>query len=311
MRLVYARMRPGNFGDELNAYLWPRLLPAVLEAREDMDFIGIGTLFSQMIARAGRHKLVFGTGAGYSKAPPIDATWTIEFVRGPLTARLLGLPADRAITDSAYCLAFDEGFSLAPAGKRTVFMPHHKSEPDVDWRSLCAELDWDYASPTVDSTADVEVLLHRLRSARLVVSEAMHGAIIADLYRVPWVGVRYGFRSLDFKWQDWCASIGIDYRPLDMPPLLDAALRTRDRLERLVKRSAGIAGVGKPPWKSTPWRRTTSSMRRDALGRLRSAENRAVLSSDLAHKRNQARLWEKVSALRTRYEHRERRSIAA
>ena len=74
MKLVYAKMEPGNFGDELNAYLWPRLFPKACSSDKAIDFIGIGTILSPMVARTRRCKVVFGSGAGYWKVPQVDET---------------------------------------------------------------------------------------------------------------------------------------------------------------------------------------------------------------------------------------------
>src|SRR5687768_7577775 len=147
MRLVYAKLDPGNFGDELNPYLWPRLFPKAFLADEGIDFLGIGTILSPMVDRSGRHKVVFGPGAGYWKPPKFnDEAWKVYFVRGPLTAKLMNLSSDYAITDAAYCLSFvDE--TPATASQGVLFMPHHKSEEEVDWQSICADLGWTYVSP--------------------------------------------------------------------------------------------------------------------------------------------------------------------
>jgi succinoglycan biosynthesis protein ExoV len=297
---VYCKLNPGNFGDELNPYLWPRLLPKAFSSDEAIDFLGIGTILSPFVNRNGRHKVVFGAGAGYWKPPDISLDWTIHFVRGPLTAQLLRIPAAYALTDAAYCLAFVDEPAVA-SSRAVVFMPHHKSETEVDWRSLCAELGWTYASPT----SDVRSALALLRSARLVVTEAMHGAIVADLYRIPWIPVRYGFRSLDFKWRDWCTSMGLEYRPLDLPPLLDADLGARETAERLVKKTSGLLGLGKDAWRATPVFRSGSRQRDAALKSLGALSQRreGFLSPLPALELAKARLWDKVEKLRARYEH--------
>ena len=298
MDLVYAKLDPGNFGDELNTYLWPRLFPEAFSSHDTVDFVGIGTILSPFINRRGRRKVVFGSGAGYWKPPQLDETWDIFYVRGPKTARFLGIPENKSITDGAYCLRFLAERPVAPVG-RIVFMPHHKSETEVDWESLCRDLGWTYASPT----ASVEPTLDVLRSAKLIVSEAMHGAIVADIYRIPWVPIRYGFRSLDFKWQDWCISVGLDYRPVDLPPLLDAKLGARDTLERAVKKAAGVLGVGKEAWHATPVFRSGRAARDEALKRLSAAgrADTAVLSADAELQRIHDRLSEQVEKFRRDY----------
>jgi succinoglycan biosynthesis protein ExoV len=47
----------------------------------------------------------------------------------------------------------------------------------------------------------------------------MHGAIVADALRIPWIPVctREGINS--FKWEDWCASVSLDYRPYHLPAI--------------------------------------------------------------------------------------------
>lgn len=48
----------------------------------------------------------------------------------------------------------------------------------------------------------------------------MHGAIVADAYRIPWIGVdMYGINK--FKWQDWMLSLGLDVPLYKLPMLLE------------------------------------------------------------------------------------------
>ncbi len=92
MQLHYYRDGIGNFGDDLNAWLWPRLIPDLLDDNPDTLFLGIGTLLNNRLPSRPR-KVVFGTGAGYGESlPSLDERWRIYCVRGPLTAMALGLP---------------------------------------------------------------------------------------------------------------------------------------------------------------------------------------------------------------------------
>lgn len=44
MKLFY--YEPGNnFGDQLNPWLWQKLIPGILDNDETNTFVGIGTLF--------------------------------------------------------------------------------------------------------------------------------------------------------------------------------------------------------------------------------------------------------------------------
>jgi succinoglycan biosynthesis protein ExoV len=62
-----------------------------------------------------------------------------------------------------------------------------------------------------------------------VLTEAMHGAIVADTLRVPFVPLVSSREISSFKWMDWTLSMDLPYRPIRLPAstLLDAA---RDRL---------------------------------------------------------------------------------
>jgi succinoglycan biosynthesis protein ExoV len=83
-----------------------------------------------------------------------------------------------------------------------------------DWAEVCR-----LAGVTfLDPGAPVPDLLAMIRSARFVVTEAMHGAIVADALRTPWIGVM-PFHDLHRpKWLDWSESLGIDIRFVRLLP---------------------------------------------------------------------------------------------
>src|SRR5690242_13980799 len=96
MKLLYWKGPGGetNFGDELNPWLWQRLLPGVFDEDDRTVFYGIGTVLGSVIKEESRkvdRRLVFGSGAGYGQIPRMDRTWNIYCVRGPLTAQALAL----------------------------------------------------------------------------------------------------------------------------------------------------------------------------------------------------------------------------
>jgi succinoglycan biosynthesis protein ExoV len=100
MQLYYFKDRRGNFGDDLNPWLWRQLLPEVLQGSPDELFVGIGTLLNHRLPAAPL-KHVFGSGHGYGRKPVIDSQWQFHAVRGFETARALGLPKETVITDAA------------------------------------------------------------------------------------------------------------------------------------------------------------------------------------------------------------------
>src|SRR5262245_12821266 len=102
MRLFYFRGEDGvtNFGDELNRHVWPHFVPAGFDDDDGTQFVGIGTLLNDRLP-AARRTIIFGSGVGYYGPPRRDDSWEIYCVRGPLSARALGLSADAAVTDPA------------------------------------------------------------------------------------------------------------------------------------------------------------------------------------------------------------------
>jgi succinoglycan biosynthesis protein ExoV len=210
MKLVYFRDRVPNFGDELNTYIWPALLPAgFLDEDESELFIGIGSILGDHLPRAAR-KFVVGSGhGGYTGIPDMnDGSWRVQFVRGPRTAEMLGLPAETAICDSAVLLRAMERLPPPAGNIGTAFMPHFQSLERGLWAEACR-----LAGVTlIDPTAPVETVLAQLQGARLLITEAMHGAIVADALRVPWIAARPLFWGHHRKWLDWSQAVGVDLR---------------------------------------------------------------------------------------------------
>jgi succinoglycan biosynthesis protein ExoV len=89
-----------NFGDELNAHLWPRLLGDVLDDDASSLFVRIGTLLNDRLPPVPRRRL--RRRVGYYGPPRRHDGWKVHCVRGPLSARALGPSADAAVTDPAY-----------------------------------------------------------------------------------------------------------------------------------------------------------------------------------------------------------------
>jgi succinoglycan biosynthesis protein ExoV len=221
VKLFYYKDPSGNFGDDLNAWLWPRLIPELLDDRDDTLFVGIGSILDRRIPQEPR-KIVFGTGVGYGLLPMLDETWQICCVRGPLTAKALGLPAEVAITDPA---ALVRTVRTPPEIKKhkVSFMPHfrtpaHAAATGANLAGICASLGIHY----IDPCGEVEDVIDSIENSHKVITEAMHGAIVADALRVPWVPVQLSQRILNLKWIDWCTSLHLKYSPLRYAEVLTA-----------------------------------------------------------------------------------------
>ena len=254
MKLVYHKSQTGNFGDDLNAWLWHELLPADFFDDDPRElFYGIGTLLSRGLPQAPL-KIIFGTGTGYKKPPVVDASYRIYFVRGPLTAQRLGLPATLAIADPAY-LILNTAFARQTVRPeyQAVVIPHHLTMELVDWTQIAKAT----GIPVIDPRGPCLDVIHKIRAAKLIITESLHGAIVADAFRVPWVPIRISHRFLDFKWADWAHSLDLDITPLNLPPVFHGPLGFGKRTTNFVRNHVARVGLGPASWVRRPYRRSS------------------------------------------------------
>ena len=52
MELIYHLNKQGNFGDDLNSWIWEKYFPGLFDGDTDVAFIGIGTLLGTGAIRA-------------------------------------------------------------------------------------------------------------------------------------------------------------------------------------------------------------------------------------------------------------------
>ena len=252
MKLFYFEAPGGlrNFGDDLNPWLWERILPGLLDEDDSVMFVGLGTLLNDKLPRAAQ-TVVFGSGVGYGAGlPVVDDSWTVYCVRGPLSAKALGLSPDAAVTDGALLLRT----VFRPSGRKTsrfAFMPHavYAQTGSASWKALCEALGFSY----IDPRRPVEEVLTAIGETEVLFTEAMHGAIVADALRTPWVPVVTSPEILSFKWQDWCATMGVSYEPVairqlydDPAPSLSARMRALGKMQLVRFRLARFAKTVQP-----------------------------------------------------------------
>lgn len=225
MRLFYYKAKQGNFGDDLNGWLWEALLPGFWSDESDVVFLGIGTIIGLTLPPA-RKVVVFSSGAGYAAMSGADrSNWTFAAVRGPLTAEVLKLPREAAVADGALLLATLPQFAPLSESERhgVIFIPHHHVLNDANWGKAASMA----GVELVDPRGDCVEVIQRIRSAKLVLADSMHAAIIADTLRVPWIPLFSSRNSNTFKWLDWSLALGVLYQPVKLPiPSTNGAFRS-------------------------------------------------------------------------------------
>lgn len=250
-----------NFGDALTE-LFAALLLAPPGEDRDVYYL-IGSVLERAWIRRGlaaaRHRggAVHFWSCGW-RGEPVAAELldqvNVHAVRGPLTRSALGLRPDLPIGDAAMLLPLLYRPARTQVRHGCVLVPHLE-DPQRD-AMLSRPRDWgaDLAvSPAVGGGADILRVVDAIARARFVLCGAMHAAIVALAYGVPFAFFRDGFLDCPPKWDDLAAAIGCrpafaarrseasamtDARLPPLRPLLDACpLPVRPEVRR---RAAGL-----------------------------------------------------------------------
>jgi Polysaccharide pyruvyl transferase len=290
VKLYYFRGRGPrpNFGDHLNVWMWPQLLPDFFDDDDRSLFLGIGSILYDFLPPASQ-KVVFGAGyGGYTPLPVIDERWKFYFVRGRLTAQQLGLDASLAIGDAAI-LVRSCAVPRAPKTHQVSFIPHWESARDGEWRDISRAAGVNY----IDPCAEIESVMKDIISSELVVAEAMHGAIVADALRVPWVPIRPLRVTHRSKWLDWASALNLDLRFTSISPsnALEFGLSVVGRNQRGARRLRQRADAWRAVWPSAFRERATRSL-------IAAIKGPAHMSSDAAIERAHAQMIERLETLR-------------
>jgi len=249
MKLVKCDVKGGNFGDDLNDHLWKLLLPDIESLRPNEAILGVGTLQSSYISPNIKKVHVFGSGS-YSGSPHVKEwlnkhDFEFHFVRGPLTAREWNCE-DKALTDGACLLMLTVLKEIAPTlSKKIGYIPHHVSDHLGDIKNICELADIEYISTKYFSVPEV---ISKIKSCDYIISSALHGAIVADLFRKPWIPTTSGPHIYQYKWNDWCESINVKYKPNQINSYFTRNIRAVVRFENMFKRFVSTGGLGKARW---------------------------------------------------------------
>ncbi|PLU74482.1 succinoglycan biosynthesis protein exov, partial [Sinorhizobium medicae] len=177
MKPYYWESQHGNFGDDLNLWLWDFLLPGFREIHPETLLVGVGTVLNRALLPEGTHKLVIGSGFGYGTLPDMSdrQEWDIRSVRGPLTAAKVGVAPELGVIDPAVMVAdLPEFQDLGKIYKRS-FVPHWESAIAGLWPAICDVVGLNY----IDPRGEAKDVIRKIAQSELIVAESMHGAILA------------------------------------------------------------------------------------------------------------------------------------
>ena len=245
MKLFYFEAPEGNVGDDLNKWLWPRILGDKLDDNEEHLIIGIGTLLNHKIPPAKKYT-VLTSGVGYGDMPNLSqGEWDYVGLRGPLSKQSMSVTEDISLLDGAYLLPH---FLECPRVIKHKFgyVPHVDSVINGLWEETAKIGEF----KLIDPRWPVEKFINELLSCENVVTEAMHGAIMADAYGVPWQPTKAYDYINDFKWNDWAGSLNMEIAFNIIEPTWkgDQGESIKRILINNVKRTLKFAGLASADW---------------------------------------------------------------
>lgn len=222
MKLLYCVNN--NFGDELNPLIFNKLLPGFFDDDNKDVFLGIGSIIGFMKPETYTNRMtVFSSGLGYGAPPSRQLLNKYDFrcVRGPLTAEKLGLSPKYGICDGAILLpeVIPNLLINKPEKKyKFAYMPHELClKRFSNWEEILNSVGIHLINPH----SDVDFVINEIQSSEILLAEAMHGAIVADILRVPWIPVKSNKIINEFKWVDYCSSLDMKYEPNYVKTLWD------------------------------------------------------------------------------------------
>ncbi len=213
LRLMQPIDSIGGFSNDFNQLLWPTLAPDLFAEAASDCFLGAGTSLPVRTREPGTVHVFSGgaaSAASYSR-PENHLLWC---VRGPLTAHAFGGEPATAITD---------GIILAPqlARQRPAIgaysigvMPRYESLLHPGWPEASEQAGFELLSP-VGPPLDI---VDQVRSLELLLTESLHGAILADTFGVPWLPFATNADFNQFKWVDWAMSVQTTLKLTAVPP---------------------------------------------------------------------------------------------
>ena len=149
MKPYYWESDHGNFGDDLNLWLWDFLLPGFRDVHSDVLLVGVGTVLNRELLPDTGRKLVLGSGFGYGALPDMSDRdlWDIRCVRGPLTAQKVGVDERLGIIDPAVMVADMPEFRHLSKTHKKSYVPHWESAIAGVWSEVCATVGINYIDP--------------------------------------------------------------------------------------------------------------------------------------------------------------------
>ena len=217
-----------NFGDFLSEFLYDALAyrssphDALCTPRHGFQKLHmIGSVISEWHINADLAELdtgqsrsigFWGCGMRDEKTigPELMRRCVFMGVRGALSRDCLGLPSDTPTCDPGLLLPllYRPRKSESYSGL-SICMPHFNEKLSCHALMELTEADRIVGSAIPATRKAVLELIDIIASAAFLLTGALHGAVVACAYGVPFAFLDNGFINLPFKWRDFAASVDV------------------------------------------------------------------------------------------------------
>jgi len=229
-----------NFGEGLYNIILQRLkctiphiddTPPLSPVEEKHCLLGIGSEFHQVhidyLLNKGYVLHVWGFGNGKSDLPPVDMRIPryrnnihIYAVRGPITKQSLQMEEDIHTCDPGFTLPLLIGNEILTSvffHRKVVYAPHHLMVNKVSYKDIRSLQQVEMYISTECSYDNLFTTMKKLRTAKFVLTSAMHVMIFCLAFRVPCALCLLPDEPLNMptKWRDMFGSL--NYYPKTLP----------------------------------------------------------------------------------------------
>ena len=211
VKIINNKLNPRNFGDDINFSFLPNLTEQnhVLYKKNIQgnitNYIMIGSILTDKFVND--NTIVWGSGMlRYQKLK--NKPKKVCAVRGPLTRKVLldsNIECPEVYGDPALLMPYYY-YPYVQKKYKVGIIPHwsHIDSPllnkfrnneDIKIINFKVYTDWKF-------------IIKQILSCDFIISESLHGLIIAEAYRIPNIWVTFGDIDQDFKYEDFFRSIG-------------------------------------------------------------------------------------------------------
>jgi len=203
-----------NFGDAFNTFLFSEIIDVKKLPNDTGMVFGVGSILSEKFGLdVSSNVLTLGTGVRgidiNRERTPLHVS-NKSWSRGVFSEAISGI---ESIADGAYAFMLHPRYRQLLDEPRRIekklgIIPHYSSLARFPW-SRVADAQFKIISPLQDFLDVCREIL----SCEMVLCEAMHGAIFADMLRVPWLRLDFLSRYFEnpeisyLKWNDFYSGV--------------------------------------------------------------------------------------------------------